>query len=287
MKLLLSITLALSIPWAMANTLSAGESLLAETFKEATKRREGIMKEAAEALAITHDALAYMENNDKKKALTALQEATGKLEILMARDKSLKLAPVSVRVQRAELVSSAKRVDEIKEAAQEALDNDNLQEARELLTGLKSETEITVTSLPLMSYPAAMKQAASEIENGNMDKAKVTLASALSAVAQEEVIYPIPVAKAEYFIEEAQRVSKKNPVDDEAVKVFAKAAKEELNLAEALGYGMEEEMKSIVTKIDELQKDPLKKPSFYQDLKEEFANLGPRSSVTRQAQEAE
>lgn len=297
MKYILSLALVLSLSQVEAaknsrsteTTQSADEQVVSKTYSEASKKRDSIAKEAREAMSKSYDALSYLEKGKRKDALKALQEATGKLEILMARDKSLKLAPVSVTVETTELLSNANTVDSVKEEAKEALENDQTQKARELLAGLTSETKITVTSIPLVSYPAAMKQAASEIEAGRIDKAKATLSGAFSAVAMEEIVYPIPVAKAQYFVEEAERVaSKEKPIDDEAVIVFAKAAKEELKLAEALGYGSKETFSPFYAKMDELAKEPRKKDStFYKDLKASLADLGPSASVRRQAQEAE
>lgn len=290
MNYLLTISLLMNISVALAakDTQSADEKIVTKTYSEAIRRRESIVKEASDALQESHNALSYLEKGKKKEALKSLAKATGKLEILISRDKSLKLAPVAVTVETDELTSNLDTVKTVKKEAQKALEANDVQEARDLLAGLTSEARITVTSIPLVSYPPAMKQAAADIDKNNIDEAKATLAGAFTAVAIEEITYPIPVMKAEYFVEQAQRASSnKKAVDDEAVKVYAKAAKEELKLAEALGYGMKDSFNSVYTRIDELQKNPLKDDAFYEDLKEEFANLGPSSSVSRQAQEAE
>lgn len=287
-SLFIILTIFTALPSAFARGLNADQSLLKETYSEAIKRRGGVVKEAVEALEHSHDALAHLERGEKKKSLGSLKTATKKIEELTSRNRALELAPIGVKVEKSELVTTRETVERLKSEAAEALSRGAVQRARSLLSGLKSETKITITSLPLKSYTAGMKQATAEIEASQLDAALATLAAALSALATEEVVYPIPVSMAEYFIDEAQRVrEKKGPVDDEAIKVFAKAAMEEVRLAESLGYTDEVSLTPILRQLRDLDKSPLQDKKIFKQIKSSLAGLGPRASVTRQAQEAE
>lgn len=288
MKTLLSLVLILGFTHAQGKTQRADDKVLTDTYSEASKKREDIATEAVEALEKTQDALTALDKKNKKEALEDLRNAIGRFEILKSKNKSLSLAPVAVSVEKSELQANAEEVRDARLLAREALESNRVQRAREILTDLKSEIKITVTNLPLKNYPPALKEAVSQIESNDIESAKSTLANALSTVTLEEIVYPIPLAKAEYFIEQAEASAiRKKPVDDEAVKVFAKAAKEELRLAKALGYTMETSFDPLYAKLDELLKNPLKGIAFYEDLKEEFNEIVPRTTVTRQAQEAE
>lgn len=288
MKFAFGLFLLFNLTVASAESRSADEKILSDTYSDAAKKRGEIIDEAVEALEKTQDALAALDKKDKKEAMENLRNAIGRFEILQSKNKNMSLAPVAVNVERSELDANAEEVKNARILAREALEAGRVQRAREILMGLESEMKIRVVNLPLASYSPALKEAVSEIQKNDIDSAKATLATALSTVAVEEIVYPIPLAKAQYFIEEAERSAiREKPVDDEAVKVFARAAKEELRLARALGYTMETSFKPLYSKIDELLKNPLKGVAFYEDLKREFNELAPRSSVTRQAQEEE
>lgn len=67
---------------------------------EALEKRKQIIAEATAAIRETKKALKALEVEDKKpdEALKALETATGKLELILARDPELALAPVDVTV---------------------------------------------------------------------------------------------------------------------------------------------------------------------------------------------
>lgn len=77
------------------------------------------MQEAVEAIAETKKALKALEENKTKDALAALEIATGKLILILARDPDLALAPMDVNVASYDLYAT---VDSIKNAIQQAED---------------------------------------------------------------------------------------------------------------------------------------------------------------------
>ena len=67
-----------------------------------------------------------------------------------------------------------------------------MQQARALLSGLASESELQVTNLPLATYPAAIKAVAPLIDAGKKDEAKAALQLALNTLVVERFITPLP-----------------------------------------------------------------------------------------------
>lgn len=64
------------------------------------------MADASAAVAETQKAMSALEKNKKEDALKSLALATGKLELILARDPKLALAPVSLEVQTIDLLST-------------------------------------------------------------------------------------------------------------------------------------------------------------------------------------
>src|SRR6202043_1589396 len=60
------------------------------------EKRATLLKDAISALDETRNALAALDRGDKQGALSALERATGKLDLVVARDPKLAMAPVSV-----------------------------------------------------------------------------------------------------------------------------------------------------------------------------------------------
>ena len=68
-----------------------------ETDSQAADKRKQVLDEAVSALALTKSALAALDGKDAARALATLAEVTGKLELIVAREPTLALAPVDVR----------------------------------------------------------------------------------------------------------------------------------------------------------------------------------------------
>ena len=66
--------------------------------READKKRAELTQDAITALTKTQEALTLLDANKTKEALAALELASGKLELVLARDAKLALAPVDVLV---------------------------------------------------------------------------------------------------------------------------------------------------------------------------------------------
>ncbi|HHF8122526.1 TPA: heat resistance protein YfdX2, partial [Escherichia coli] len=128
-----------------------------ETDSQAADKRKQVLDEAVSALALTKSALAALDGKDAARALATLAEVTGKLELIVAREPTLALAPVDVRTIVHDLFANTETIEAMTDEALDALKHGEVQQARHVLALLASEIVITVTNIPLASYPAAVK----------------------------------------------------------------------------------------------------------------------------------
>lgn len=143
--------------------------------KTAEKRRQTI-GEAVTALTETKNALAALDEKDTTKALDALAQVTGKLELLLARSPRLALAPVDVQTVVHDIFAGTDTIEAILDEAEYALRHGEVQKARHLLSGVASEIVITTTSLPLATYPKAISAVAPPDRSGQDRRGQGSLA---------------------------------------------------------------------------------------------------------------
>ena len=86
---------------------------------ETAKKRSALMAEAQTALAETERAVRALNEKRSKDALNALALATGKLELILARNPKLALAPVRTDVVTHDLLAN---IDTVKAAVKEVRD---------------------------------------------------------------------------------------------------------------------------------------------------------------------
>jgi len=128
-----------------------------ETDSQAADKRKQVLDEAVSALSLTKSALAALDGKDTARALATLAEVTGKLELIVAREPTLALAGVDVRTIVHDLFANTETIEAMTDEALDALKHGEVQQARHVLALLASEIVITVTNIPLASYPAAVK----------------------------------------------------------------------------------------------------------------------------------
>ena len=223
---------------------------------QTAERRKQITAEAMAAIAETRNALMALDAGKKDDALVALERATGKLELILARDPSLTLAPTNVTAETVSVMAEVDKVKAMRAEAQHLLDNGQVQAARHLLGGLASETVINVSNIPLATYPAAIKQAVKFVDAGKLDAAKQTLQTALNTLVVKSDIIPLPVIASQQMLAEADKLSAKtNRTDDENKKLdsLLAGARTQLEFAEALGYGTHQDFQGLYTQLDDIK----------------------------------
>lgn len=236
-------------------------------------------KEAAAAIQETAKAVQAIDAGRNDEAIAALERATGKINVLTARNPATALIPAAVTV---EVIDTAPLdVNEIKrlgKAAERAVDDRDFPTARVILGSLISELRVRTYNIPLVTYPIAMQDAARMLDQKKTQEAKAILQMALNTLAVIDHVKPLPILTAQAAIEEAQAQRDKNK--DEAKKLLA-ASKMELDRARELGYaGKDPEYAALTAAIDEVQKqiDGGNSTSAFANLKEKVASFFRRQS---------
>ena len=217
------------------------------------ERVKKITEEAVDAINLVSDVVDMLDKKEKDKALETIEKVLGKLEVLIARDPNLQVVPVDVKEQIVDFPGSVDDVEAAKTEIVALIKAGEVQLARDIMLQLASELDIFVTALPIGTYPVVLKAIIPLIEQEKYEEAKKLLIEALETLVIEKIALPLPILRAEQAIIRANELAnKENPNKDELKELLA-YAKEQLELAEALGYGRKE--------ID------------YKDLYEEIKNL--------------
>ena len=236
---------------------AARKAAKAQGQQQAQEERARIIEEAVQALVQTRKAIAALEKKDKEATLAALERVIGKLEIILAQDPNLALAPVDVVSYaldvHADVASVKKAVDE----AVRLLKNGRVQDARAIVSNLASELVIEITNIPLATYPDAIKAVVPLVQAGKFEQARQALIAALNTLVITRHIVPLPVLRAEHLLLAAEKLAEKKGRSKEEQKQLEdllEAARKELQFAEALGYGQQEDFKPFYAAIDDIEK---------------------------------
>ena len=208
------------------------------------QERENAQNEAAKsldqdaiaAIGDTTKALQEIAANKTKDALDDIEIATGKINILLARNPATAFIPVGFAV---EVIDTAPhdqtQLKHLVAAAILAVDSKNLPAGRLLLRGLMSEIRVSTTNLPLASYPEALTDAAKDLHQGNTTGASDTLLTALNTLVVVQQAIPLPIILARTAVAQAEQKSK---TDKAAAQILLEVARNELNRGKELGYNL-------------------------------------------------
>jgi len=229
-----------------------------------------ILNGAVEAVALTQKVLVDLDKKDTKSAIKDLEDAIGKLEVVLASEKAPKLLPVDASVTAMEYIGDVEQIKKSVKMVEDLLDDGKVQEARVLLDTLRSEIDVISVNLPVSSYPDALKLAAKYLHDNKIDEAKAVLSTALSTLVEDVVIIPIPVLKADALIKAASKIAKTDK--KQALKHLAQA-KTELERANALGYTSKSDVtyKALEKAIEKTEKE-IKGKNKAEKLFEELIN---------------
>ncbi len=242
---LLALTLAgFSLP-ALAQD---GATALADTPNEANEaarnealqQSDAVLADALAALEETANALKALEADRPDEATAALERAIGKLEVTLAANPGLALAPVNVASSITDIQASPSEITALRQEALRLMKDHQLQLARRLVTGLASEVTISTTYLPLATYPLALKSAAALIAGGDTETAIAVLGNALDTLVVIDTALPLPLLTAGMLIDEARKLSEKPDRSDEEnarLGALLDAIEAQVAKGEALEYG--------------------------------------------------
>lgn len=228
-----------------------------QTVDAGVEKRKKLIADATAALAETHKALKALENKKNAEALKALAEVTGKLDLIVARDPKLAQAPVDVEIVTYDLLTNLDTIKEVIKDAKAYLNDGEIQKARPLVANLASEIQFRTIYIPLASYPAAIKAIAPLIDAGKIDEAKAGLQAALNTlVVTTDDVIPLPKLRAEQLLKQAQDLAEKKDRSKEENDKLAntlQGAREQLQMAELLGYGKKKDYKPMYEQISEIE----------------------------------
>ena len=217
--------------------------------QEAEKKRSELTQDAITALTKTQEALTLLDANKTKEALAAL-------ELVLARDAKLALAPVDVRVITHDIHANVESVKKAVKLSRELLGDGEVQKARPIVANLASEIVIQTDNLPMATYPAAIKSAARLIDSGKIDNAKAELARALNTLVVTSVAFPLPVLRAEAAMAKAEKLAETDRRDakqNEELSTLLSSVRTEIEMAQILGYGKKADFKPIFDQVKSIE----------------------------------
>lgn len=235
-----------------AETQSVQQEVDAKIEDEVGEKRKEIINEAVGAIAETQKALQALEDGKTDEALAALEKVTGKLSLIIAREPSLALAPLDVAVVTHDLYATPESVRQQVKTAENLLEDGAVQAARDILALLASETRIQTTHIPLATYPDAIKAVVPLIDDGKVDEAKNALQLALNTLVVTVKVIPLPVMRAEALLAAAEELAENDErtiKQNEDLDDMLNAARNQIKLAQALGYGEKKMFEPIYKEI--------------------------------------
>ncbi len=241
------------------------------------ERVKKITEEAVEAINLVADVVNMLDKKEKDKALETIKKAIGELEVLIARDPNLQVVPVDVKEQIVDFPGTVDDVEVAKTEVVTLIKAGEVQLARDIMLQLASELDIFVTALPIGTYPVVLKAIIPLIEQEKYEEAKKLLIEALETLVIEKIVLPLPILRAEQTIIRANELAnKENPNKDELKELLA-YAKEQLELAEALGYGRKDidykDLYEEIKKLEEILRSDKSTEDIFATLKEKLSSI--------------
>jgi hypothetical protein len=239
-------------------------------------------KEAIGAVQETIGAVRALSESKADAALQAIEHATGKLDIVLARNPGAALVPIDLEVLIIDNVPEdwgESQIANVADVASLAIDELDFPTARSMLRRLMSEIRVRTYQLPLATYPTALKEAARLLADQKAKDAQAVLLTALGALVLVDRITSIPLLLAREHIEQAQAAA---ATDKSQAQQLLEKAKKELGRSRSLGYaGYDPEYLTLRDEISKLAKQ-LKSGeeigSALSNLKERFATFLKRQS---------
>jgi len=225
-----------------------------EKWRQVAEREaeETLDADAMAAINGTVKAIDAIAAGNTKEALRMIEQATGKVDVAIARNP--KLARIPVRTEALILEAAPADMGEIRrlaDLAETAMLLEDYPGARSLLDALRSEIRIRTWYLPLVDFPSALRDAATLLDRDREVAGKALLAALRTLIASDRVM-PIPLLLAQEAVDHAQMLSAKDKV---AAQEELDGARFALNRAKTLGYRRQDtEYETLKSQIEILTK---------------------------------
>jgi hypothetical protein len=240
-----------------ATAESVQSNVDAKATGQAAEKRRKITEDAMAAVNETNKALKLLDEKKAEDALASLERATGKLELILARDPELALAPVDVEIVTYDLLADPDTIMAMIHAAEDYLEDGEIQKARPLVANLASEVVLRTTSIPLATYPNAIKAITPLIDEGKLEEAKAGLQAAINTlVVTTDDVIPLPILRAEEILKNAESLvenEERTENDSETLSKQLNEARNQLKMAELLGYGTKKSFKPMYEQLDQIE----------------------------------
>ena len=220
---------------AAAKSQAASHPAIEQQRQQAKERgAQTLDKEAIAAIEQTRQAAKAIAAGNTDEAINLIQQAIGKIDVLVARHPAAALLPVELEVEIIDLApTDVEKIKALAEVAEDAVLNRDFPEARVLLEQLTSEIRVRTRHLPLATYPIALREAARLLDQQKSDVAAAALATALNTLVVIDRVTPLPISLAQIAVDEAQKTSQQ---DKERALQYIAVATRQLERAKALGY---------------------------------------------------
>ena len=251
-----------------------------KTDEKINEQRNKILSEASAAITESRKALKALDEDKPDEAIKALELATGKMALIVAREPELALAKVDINVKIYDLFARIETLEATVKQATEYLKDGEVQLARPLVSSLASEMVIESINIPLGTYPDAIIAVVPLIDKGKIDEAKSALQAALNTlVIVEEEVIPLPVIRAKAILKDAEQLAESEERKEEDNKKLATLlddAHTQLKMAEILGYGDKKAFKPMYEQLDNIKektKNSKHGKGFFDKLKNQITEL--------------
>jgi len=236
------------------------------------KNSNKLIEEAILAIKYTNNAYIYLNRKNKTKAIQSLKKAMGELVVVLNSPNAPYLLPIATNIEANEYIGSVENIARQLQSAKVALSTNKVPLARNILNSLKSEIDIQTTSLPLATYPNALKLAIRYLNEGKIDNAKDIILLTLNSLVNTETIIPIPILKAQGLIKEASKSKKAQALKE------LEEAKKQLQIAQLLGYTSKSNttyvnLKQSIEKIEDKLKGHKKTTNLFEELKQKISDF--------------
>lgn len=261
-----------------------------EKQKATNEAQSSLDQDAVAAIEETRNAINAIDQENTQESIQALERATGKLDILLARYPELALVPVSTQIT---IIDLAPRdfdlIEPIRDEAKRAVNEEDFPTGRALLYNLVSEIRTSTVNLPLETYPDAMKESARLLHQGRTDEARVVMQLALSTLVVTEQSRPIPLinaltglAAAMALAAQGQDQQNQDQQNQDQVLWLLEDARTQLKLARELGYARRDpeykELDRAIRDIERQIRAKEKTESPFAKLREKFSSFFNRVS---------
>ena len=231
------------------------EKAISDKKKSQNDLLKEIHKDLSDGFKKVVEATKLIKEGKETEAIKVLEDATGKFDIALAADPKLALIPIDSSLVVTNLVTTPEQIKAQVDIAIDFLKESKVQAARAILLPLHDDMMSSTTSLPMTTYPDAIKLATKMLIQENKDAALETLKTALSTFVTETSVIPLSLLRAEAMMTEASNLDKEKEKDK--ALILLNGAEQQLQVATVLGYTDKdsESYKDLSTQISAIKKE--------------------------------